>query len=140
MDYLTRLNDQIDKSGLTNKELAEAAGVSAATISRIRTGETNATWEVMVSLAQTLGLSLDELAGLKPATQEDVVFISKELIASYHSRLTDKDKTIGEKDDTIDYHRKWLKTFFVALSVVMLFILFVLGFDLLNGGIGYIRY
>lgn len=140
MDYLAKLNDQIDKSGLTNKELAEAAGVSAATISRIRTGETNVTWEVMVSLAQTLGLSLDELAGLKPATQEDVVFISKELIASYHSRLADKDKTIGEKDDTIDYHRKWLKTFFVALSVVVLFILFVLAFDLLNGGIGYIRY
>lgn len=133
MDYLTKLNQAIDKSNLTNKELAEVAGVSAATISRIRTGETGASWEVMVSIATTLGISLDDLAGLKPATQEDVVFISKELVSSYHSRIDDKEKSIL-------YHRKWMNIFFTCFAILIAFILFVLAVDLLNGGMGYIRY
>lgn len=139
-DYLSKLNALITKAELTNSDLAQIIGVSPSTVSRLRNGEVTMTLEYATGMVMAAGGSLDELVGIKAATQEDVILISRELIASWHSRLADKDKTIGEKDDTISYHRKWLKTFFVSLAVVILFILFVLAIDLLNGTIGYIRY
>ena len=53
------------RSRLTQAELGEASGVPRGTIAALESSsESNPRWKTIVALAQTLGVSLDRLAGL----------------------------------------------------------------------------
>lgn len=49
-----------DHAGLTQKELAEAVGLTAAAIARIESGTAAPSWETAVKIAAELERSLDE--------------------------------------------------------------------------------
>jgi len=49
--------------GLTQAQLAEAAGIDKRQIRRYEAGETHPTLPVAMAIARVLGVSLDELAG-----------------------------------------------------------------------------
>lgn len=51
------------KLGLTQREIAEAAGVTNATISRIEARRFNPEPAVAIKLANALGLTLDQIYG-----------------------------------------------------------------------------
>lgn len=51
-----------DLRGLSAKALAEAAGISPAYLSQIESGQREGTLSTMKSLAEALGVSLDDLA------------------------------------------------------------------------------
>jgi transcriptional regulator with XRE-family HTH domain len=54
--------------GLTLREVAKAAGMSAPQLSSLESGRPgNPGWATVVRLARVLGMSLDEAAGLEPA-------------------------------------------------------------------------
>lgn len=48
--------------GLTQEQLAQAAGISSSYLSQIETGRRDGTLEVMVRLARALGVMIDDLA------------------------------------------------------------------------------
>jgi transcriptional regulator with XRE-family HTH domain len=52
------------RAGLTQARLAEAAGVTDETVSRIERGAYEAAFSTIVVLARALGVSIDGLAGL----------------------------------------------------------------------------
>lgn len=45
MDFKEKLNEYIEQLGCTSKELAQASGLSAATISRYRSGDRLPQWD-----------------------------------------------------------------------------------------------
>jgi len=53
--------------GLTQQELAEAAGISLPCLSQIETGKRKATTEVLAAVAKALGLSLDDVVATELA-------------------------------------------------------------------------
>jgi DNA-binding XRE family transcriptional regulator len=53
--------------GLTQQELAEAAGISIPYLSQIETGKRRGTTEVLATVAKALGLSLDDVVVTEPA-------------------------------------------------------------------------
>ena len=59
-----KLKELRQKSGWSQQKLAEKAGVSYNTITKIEQGAaTQPTIQTMIKLADALGVSLDELAG-----------------------------------------------------------------------------
>lgn len=57
----TRIKELMREQGITNKELAEAAGVTEPMISYVLRGYRDTTVSVMVRIANRLGVTLDEI-------------------------------------------------------------------------------
>ncbi|MGW4378411.1 helix-turn-helix domain-containing protein [Kitasatospora sp. NPDC004531] len=62
-----RLRAARERRGATLTGVGRATGISPSTLSRIETGRRRPTLEVLLRLAKTYGVSLDELAGAAPA-------------------------------------------------------------------------
>ena len=54
-----------NKRGLSQEDLAHAAGVTTGTISAIERGNSNPTWGTVKSIARALDVSMPELAKLE---------------------------------------------------------------------------
>jgi transcriptional regulator with XRE-family HTH domain len=52
------------KRGVTQESLAEAAGLTVATVSLIERGQANPTWDTVAKIATALGASMGELGKL----------------------------------------------------------------------------
>ncbi|MFJ2404439.1 helix-turn-helix domain-containing protein [Streptomyces xanthochromogenes] len=63
-----RLRVAREQHGATLAGVACATGISPSTLSRMETGRRHATLEVLLRLSKEYGVSLDELAGVAPAT------------------------------------------------------------------------
>ncbi|MGJ3507410.1 helix-turn-helix domain-containing protein [Enemella sp. A6] len=62
-----RLRAARKERGLTLAELAESAGMSASTLSRLESGKRQASLELLVPLTRRLGIRLDDLVPIEPA-------------------------------------------------------------------------
>lgn len=58
----TRLRAIRTDAGLTQKELAETAGLTAAGVAQLEQGRREPTWRSAVALAAALGVALDDFA------------------------------------------------------------------------------
>lgn len=65
-----RLKELRTKRNLTQTRLAELMGISPRVYSRWETGDVTPHFDTIVRLADTLGVTLDELAGRKNVTAE----------------------------------------------------------------------
>ena len=65
-----RLRELRTKRNLTQTRLAELMGISPRVYSRWETGDVTPHFDTIVRLADTLGVTLDELAGRKDVTAE----------------------------------------------------------------------
>lgn len=144
MPYLERLKALKEERDLSNADIAKLCDTPLATITRIFNGQTaNPTFETFAQIAGAMGVSLDEIAGLKMPETPAV----ETTMSSYAELLKEKDSRIREKDEIIamlkeqghqaSKERRRLLWFIGGFVCV---IVFVLLFDLLNGHVGYIRY
>src|ERR671916_3420734 len=62
--------------GLTLEELAERSGVSRAMISKVERGEKNPTLVVAAKLAEGLGITLSQLAGMEE--RREIIVVPRE--------------------------------------------------------------
>ena len=148
MPYLEKLKALKDKSHLTNAEIAQLSKIPLATITRVFNGATpNPTFETFVGIATALGVSLDEIAGLRSPEEAPLTPQVETTFASYAELLKEKDDRLQEKRETIDKllkeykaekkEKRILAIFTGAFVAVVLIILIV---DILNGHFGYFRY
>ena len=56
-----KINDLMDRKGITGRQLAMACGVSEAHISYIKDGKRTPNLEITANLADALGVTVDEL-------------------------------------------------------------------------------
>jgi transcriptional regulator with XRE-family HTH domain len=64
-----RVREHRKAAGLTQAALAERAGLAFETISRIESGREPPSLRSAISLAEALGVALDEIVGRSPAAQ-----------------------------------------------------------------------
>lgn len=132
MDYLSRLRERKEQSHMTNAEIAERSGVPMPTVTKVLNGSTaNPSIETLAHIAQALGTSLDELTGIAPPDNETDPIT--ELMA-------EKDTRIATLTQAYERERRERHRLMYFLAGIFAFLIFIILFDLLNGGIGYIRY
>lgn len=63
-----KISEIMRAKGVTNVALAEAVGISKVAISNIVTGKATPSMDKAITIAQYLGVSVEELAGMDPST------------------------------------------------------------------------
>ena len=145
MPYLEKLKTIKEEKKLTNVEIAKLSDLPLATITRVFNGSTpNPTFETFVRIAIALGVSLDEIAGLKlpdiPEIPAPILAPVENTVNSYIDLLNEKDKRIEELQEDKLSERKGRRRMTLAFIILMMFVLVVLTYDIMNGHIGHIRY
>lgn len=141
MPYLDRLKALKEQKHLTNAEIAELSNIPLATITRIFNGGTpNPTFETFVGIATALGISLDEIAGLKSPHEEAVPSRVEMTINSYAELLREKDDRIRELKEEKRQERKEKARLMLFFSIFVTIVMFVLAMDIMNGNWGYFRH
>ena len=141
MPYLEKLKALKEDKDLTNSEIAKLANLPLATITRIFNGSTpNPTFETFAQIAIALGVSLDEIAGLKEPDEPPIPSRIEMTLDSYSELLKEKDERIKELKDEIEKERKEKHTLEGVLVVFVAFVLLVLTIDILHGHFGYFQY
>lgn len=134
MPYIEKLRTIRDEKDLTNVEVAKICDVPLATVTRVFNERTlNPTFETFVKLAIGLGVSLDELVGLKQPDEQPIASPIETTLNSYSELLKEKDERIKEL-------KLEKRTLIGILVGFMSFILVFLAIDMFNGDFGHFRY
>jgi transcriptional regulator with XRE-family HTH domain len=138
---IKKLRELKEKSGLTVQQISDKSGVQVSTISRIMSGQTdNPGFQTVCDLVEAMGGSLYDLTGqAPPAPQEE-----------HHSAPVGHDCLHGERqhcctivmlyERSLEHKNRWIKNLFIACGAMLATIILVLLIDILNGGIGFVRY
>lgn len=143
MPYLERLKARKDEKKMTNADIAKLSNIPLATITRIFNGNTpNPTFETVAHIAIAMGMSLDEIAGLK-VSEADAPPVPAPIAAtldSYAELLREKDDRIAELKAEKEKERKEKHMVAIALFTFLALVTVILIVDVLNGHFGYFRY
>ena len=142
MPYVEKLKTLKNEKGLSNVEIAKISDIPLATITRVFNGQTpNPTFETISQIAVAMGVSLDELVGLKHPDAPPVPSPIENTLNSYAELLREKDIRIVELKEDKEALRKDKNKFIVLLISLLTFVLILLAIDLIAGGeFGYFRY
>ena len=90
-----RLDEMLTKRGISQKHLADASGVTAATVSRYRSNSADPTlFDMLVAFAKKLNCSVDYLLGVSNVEQPyNSVPDDELLLTRCYERLTPDDRT-----------------------------------------------
>ncbi len=147
------------KSQMTNQQIAEKSNIPESTVARIFSGKTpNPTIATVIAMARAMGGSAADLMGEADETDESTP------PADADASAAEPDKNVRIDDDgphlSVDgaVHTKiyedmlriykdelrkkdvWIARLFWCLAGIVLFILFVLVFDILHPGFGFVKY
>ena len=118
-----RLTQLKEKSGLTNQQIADKSGVPLSTVARIFSGQTdNPTYRNVADIVLALGGSIDAIEGVE------------------HPQEKTPDKMLELYERIVERQRRYIKFLFFTLLAFMAVFIIVALLDILNGGIGFVRY
>ena len=141
MPYVEKLKMIKDERNLSNVDIAKVGDIPLATVTRVFNGQTpNPTFETITRIAIGMGVSLDELTGLKQPDAPPVASPIENALNVSAELLSEKDKWITVLTEGIKRERKEKHTILGILFIIVVFILIVLAIDLLNGDMGHFRY
>jgi transcriptional regulator with XRE-family HTH domain len=134
--FLERLRLLKDKSGMTTKQIAEKCDIPESTVTRIFSGKTpNPTIITVMAMTKAMGGTAADIfddnaqVNTQPKVPQAVISDMEkkntEVVELYERIIKSKDKTI-----------KLLTYVLLGLASVIIFLLL---FDLFNGGIGYFQ-
>lgn len=122
-DIVSRCSEAISEKNLTIKDVSHLSNISEATIYRTLSSKgQNASVATLQALCDALGVSAFHDEG-NPASSLEAVYLA---------RIADLKQVIAAKD-------RWLKAMFIALAVLVGFILTILAVDLANPSVGWFR-
>lgn len=141
MPYVEKLKTIKEDKDLTNAEIAKLANIPLPTITRVFNGQTpNPTFETISRIAFALGVSLDELSGLKQPDEQPIASPIESTLNSYSELLREKDDRIRELKEDIERVRNEKRTLLCVLVGFIAFVLVFLAIDLFSGEFGRVRY
>lgn len=141
MPYVEKLKMIKAEKGLSLAEIAKIAETPLATITRIFNGQTpNPTFETISRISFALGVSLDELSGLKQPDEQPIASPIENTLNSYVELLKEKDIRIEQllEDKRIIRNEKYKLVSVLVGIITAILVLFAV--DILNGHFGYFRY
>ncbi len=141
--FLERLRILKDKSCMTTKQIAEKCNIPESTVTRIFSGKTpNPTIITVMAMTKAMGGTaadvFDDNAQVNTQPKVPQVVLTDmerknlEIVDLYKGIINSKDETIQSKDKTI-------RTLTGILLMLVSVFIFILMFDLFNGGIGYFK-
>ena len=148
MPYIDKLKMIKEEKKLTNKQISELGNVPLPTVTRVFGESTpNPTFETIIGIAKALGISLDELIGIKQPDETPIINPIVETLNSHSELLKEKDERIAELKKQIELLEKEKNTIrrekhkitSVLICIVAVLVTGLL-IDLLNGHIGHFRY
>ena len=151
MPYLEKLKMIKKEKGLSNVTIAKSGDVPLPTVTRVFNGQTlNATFETYVGIAKGMGISLDELAGLKSPSESPNLELLKEKddkieqMMGYIKTLRNDVNTLREDNNSLrDDNKSLRRGKFITIGILAIVVIALFGYivyDLLNGHLGVIRY
>lgn len=141
MPYVEKLKMIKQDKGLHNSEIAAVGDLPLATVTRVFNGQTpNPTFETITRIAIAMGVSLDELAGLKQPDAPPIPSPIENTLTSYAELLKEKDDRIKELKEDKDFIRREKYKLVGMLMGVLATVLILVVVDILNGDFGYFRY
>ena len=122
-------------------DIARVGDIPLATVTRVFNGQTpNPTFETIIRIAIGMGVSLDELAGLKQPDAPPVASPIENALSNSAELLAEKDKWIATLTEGIKRERKEKHMAMLILFFITVFVLTFLAIDILNGHFGHFRY
>lgn len=141
MPFVEKLKMIKAEKGLTNAEIANVCNLPLATITRVFNNQTlNPTFETISAIAIGMGVSLDELVGLKQPDAPPISSPIENTLNSYVDLLKEKDDRIKELKEDKAVIRNEKYKLVGMLAGVLAMILIILFIDVTNGDFGYFRY
>lgn len=141
MPYIEKLKMIKEEKGLSNADIARVGDTPLATVTRVFNGQTpNPTFETITRIAIGMGVSLDELAGLKQPDAPPIASPIENALNTSVELLSEKDSRIKELKEEKERIRKEKYLIAGILLFVIAFVLAVFTVDILNGHFGYFRY
>lgn len=141
MPYVEKLKMIRDEKDMTNVEIARLSDIPLATITRVFNGSTpNPTFETISRISLAMGVSLDELIGLKQPDAPPVASPIENTLNSYLELLKEKDDRIVELKAEKERVIKEKNMVSLVLIIFVAFVLTILAIDILNGHFGYFRH
>ena len=138
MPYLEKLKAFKEEKDLTNADIAKLSNLPLATVTRIFNGSTpNPTFETFTQIAIALGVSLDEIAGLKEPDEPPIPSRIEMTLDLYSELLKSKDEQIKDLKDEIEKERKEKHNITGALILFMVFVLLILTIEILRNHFGH---
>ena len=127
MPYGEKLKSIKTERHLTNAEISKICNVSLPTVTRVFDEKNlSGNFETFVSIARGLGISLDELAGLKQPNEQPIASPDIETINSYGELLKEKDKQISELKEDVNRERRDRYRITSVLIILVCFMLYML--------------
>lgn len=147
MPYVEKLKMIKEDKNLTNVEIANLSNIPLATITRVFSGQTpNPSFETISRIAIGMGVSLDELCGLKQPDAPPIPSPIENTLNSYSELLQEKDERIRELKEEKERERKdrhRITCVLVCVVIAVIILLGVLGtmlyLDLSNHQVGRFR-
>lgn len=141
MPHLEKLKMIKKDKELTNSEIATLSNLPLATITRVFNGQTpNPTFETISHIAIAMGVSLDELVGLKQPDEPPIPPPIENTLNTYSELLKEKDERIKDLKKEKDSEHKGRIRMTCAFVILALLISAVFVYDIMNGHIGHVRY
>ena len=141
MPYVEKLKMIKEEKDLTNLEIATLSNIPLPTITRVFNGQTpNPTFETISRIAFALGVSLDELSGLRQPEEQPVSSPIENTLSSYVELLKEKDDRIKEliEDKRVIRNEKYKLVGLLVGIISAILVLFAV--DIFNGHFGYFIY
>lgn len=127
MPYGEKLKSIKTERHLTNAEISKICNVSLPTVTRVFDEKNlSGNFETFVAIARGLGISLDELAGLKQPDEQPIASPVIETINSYGELLKEKDKQISELKEDVNRERRDRYRITSVLIILVCFMLYML--------------
>ncbi len=141
MPYVEKLKMIKEEKDLTNVEIAKVCDLPLATVTRVFSERTlNPTFETITRIAIGMGVSLDELVGLKQPDEPPIASPIETTLNSYSELLKEKDERIKELKEDNERCRNEKRTILCILVGFIAFVLVFLAIDLFNGDFGRFQY
>ena len=141
MPYIEKLKMIKDEKGLTNKQISDSSDVPLPTVIRVFNENTlNPSFETIVKIAIGMGVSLDELVGLKQPDEPPLTTPIESTINSLLELIKEKDDRIKElkEDKSVIRNEKYKLVGILVGIIAAILILFTV--DIFNGHFGYFIY
>lgn len=141
MPYVEKLKLIKEEKGLSNADISRVGNIPLPTVTRVFNGQTpNPTFETITGIAIGMGVSLDELAGMKQPNSPPIVSPIQSTLDSYSQLLSEKEDRIKELKEEKKQERKERIRITTAFVLLIAFVLVILTMDIFNGHIGYFKF
>ena len=117
---LEKLNALKNKGNYTFQQISDLTNIPLSTLNRIFKGESSPTFDNIAAIARAMGGDLNDLADLSKGQT------SEELLEFYKQSNQEKLRVI--------------RILSIACGVMAAVFIFIVLFDITNGGVGYVRY